>query len=507
VRVAGLTLAASGGDGIYLGVAKQGVTDTDVHIKDVVCVDNYRQGISVISAENLLIENCTLKDTSGTSPMAGIDFEPNEAGEKLVHCVMRNCVSENNRGDAYAFYLPNLNAQSLPVSIRLENCRSQGCLRAVSLSTGNSATAAVKGRIEFVNCQFAGSEYAGIAISQKPAAGCKVRFVDCEITNAAVKQLTQSPLLFSSETNVVEPVGGVEFARCTVQDPVERLPLAYLDLGGGLPLVSVTGTLTVERNGQRTVHRLTRKLLDTWLPSPVYRPIKRFETKGVRYEPVEPTARPETFGKSSARQRVHAEYLLWAEAGQTASFTVLIQPVGQGSPPPTPVRLISPAGKETALPNTQDGSETPYSFTAEETGAYKIVCEPGNSTAQAGSTSHRLCQYAESASFHLMWTAGEFFFWVPPGVREFGIKIAGDNAAERVKAALVDPQGKVVEEKDNLAQAHQFVGTRPDASPGEIWSLRLSQPSQGVLEDYHVQLQGLPPVLSSTREALLKPGR
>lgn len=507
VRVSGLTLAESGGDGIYLGVGKKGVTNTNVRIKDVVCADNYRQGISVISAENLLIENCVLKDTSGTPPMAGIDFEPNESSEKLVNCVMRNCVSENNRGDAYDFYIPTLNADSAEVSIRLENCQSRGCMRAVAITTGNDERAAVKGRMTFVNCKFEGSEYSGIIVNQKPVNGCKLRFVNCEITDSALKHPEQSPISFSSGTGNVVNIGGVGFVNCTVKDPVERLPVDYLDLAGGLHLSDVTGTLTVERNNQRTVHKLDQKLVDTWMPHQVHKDIKRFQTKGVRYEPVSPGSEPEAFGKCSARQRVHAEYLLFARAGEQVSFTVLIQPVGPNPPQPTPVRVVSPSGKEIPLPNTRDGQETPYSFVAEETGAHKVLSEPGNSTSQVNSTSHRLCQYSETGAIHFLGTAGEFFFWVPAGVSEFGIRVAGDNAAERVKAGLYDPSGKLVEELDSIAQTHQFVGARTDSSKGEVWSLRLDRPSQGILEDFHVQMQGIPPVLSCTREALLKPVR
>ena len=96
VRVEGLTLADSGGDGIYLGVAQRGVPCSDVVIRNVSCANNYRQGISVISARNLLIEGCVFKGTSGTAPEAGIDFEPTEATEELVNCLMRNCISEGN---------------------------------------------------------------------------------------------------------------------------------------------------------------------------------------------------------------------------------------------------------------------------------------------------------------------------------------------------------------------------------------------------------------------------
>ena len=65
IEVHGLTLALSGGDGIYLGVSKRGVPDENVVIQDVVCDRNYRQGISVIAARNLLIENTVMKNTAG----------------------------------------------------------------------------------------------------------------------------------------------------------------------------------------------------------------------------------------------------------------------------------------------------------------------------------------------------------------------------------------------------------------------------------------------------------
>ncbi|MBD3292639.1 MAG: hypothetical protein GF393_06915, partial [Armatimonadia bacterium] len=90
INVYGLTLTKSGGDGIYLGIGEDGATNRDIHIKDVVCDRNYRQGISVITAQNLLIENTTLSNTAGTPPQAGIDFEPNHPRQRLVNVVMRN---------------------------------------------------------------------------------------------------------------------------------------------------------------------------------------------------------------------------------------------------------------------------------------------------------------------------------------------------------------------------------------------------------------------------------
>jgi len=508
VKVLGLTLANSGGDGIYLGVSQKGVTNKGVHIKDVVCADHNRQGISVITAEDLLIEDTILKDTRGTAPQAGIDFEPNDPSERLVNCVMRNCVSENNAGDAYDFYIPTLHASSAPVSIRLENCRSVGGMRAVSITTGNDPRTAVNGKIEFVNCRFEGSEHAGIVVNRKPATGCEVQFANCVVADAALKQPMQTPILLGNAANDTEDIGGVEFADLVVVDPVDRNPMSYLDLAGGLALVDVTGSVSVERDGKRSTYTIDQKLIDQWMPHRTCKRFPRFVTEGVRFEPAFPDANRESFGgKSLARQRVHSEYLLWAEKGKDAEFAVVVEPVGRNAVAPVPIVLVSPSGKEIPLSKTGIGSETPYAFTPEETGAYKVVLDPGSNTTRVYSISHRVCEYSDSGSIHFLSTAGQFFFWVPAGVKEFGVKVSGDNVAERVKASLLDPTGKLLEEQDSIAQTHQFVVERRDASVGEGWSIKLERPSQGVLEDYHVQLQGVAQVLSSTKEGLLKPGK
>src|SRR5690606_12354958 len=73
VVIRGLTVAETGGDGLYLGAGSNG-TNKNVLVENCNFDKNYRQGISVISAENLMIRNCKLNNTDGTNPKAGIDF-------------------------------------------------------------------------------------------------------------------------------------------------------------------------------------------------------------------------------------------------------------------------------------------------------------------------------------------------------------------------------------------------------------------------------------------------
>jgi hypothetical protein len=510
VRVTGLTLADSGGDGIYLGVGRCGVPCSDVIIRDVVCTNNYRQGISVISARNLLIENCTLTDTWGTAPEAGIDFEPNLDSEELVHCVMRNCVSANNRGDAYTFYLKPLRRNSRPISILLENCRAEGSRRSLAFVTGNDGDdAGVTGKAEFIGCTFADGKRGGIVVGNKPASGARVSFRDCALIHPAITNAAQTPVEFFSHGDAVEALGTIRLERFTVRDPLGRMPPLTFRDSSGTGLRDITGTLVMQRSNETAkVYELTPALLAEWVPHSSFKTMPRFVTEGARYEPALPQSQPSARVRSTAHQRGPSEWLLWAEAGKPAQFTIHIRQVGKTTPKPAPVHLVAPSGAVSELLDTQPGAgETAYEFRPKETGAYTIRCAPKTGTATVNAPHGRVCLFGPRGKLHLLGTTGEYFFCVPAGTREFAVKITGDNASERVKAALRDPAGKTTVEEDNIVQARQFVAAPLNPARDEIWSLRFDKPSGGVLEDFFVQLQGLPPVLSHSKEALLKPIR
>ena len=67
-EILGLTLLSSGGDGIYVGRSRDNGSSysSDVTVRDVIADDHHRQGMSVISVENLLIENSRFTNTRGT---------------------------------------------------------------------------------------------------------------------------------------------------------------------------------------------------------------------------------------------------------------------------------------------------------------------------------------------------------------------------------------------------------------------------------------------------------
>ncbi len=119
IKIYGITCANSGGDGIYIAGGGR-LFSKDIVIKDVVADNNYRQAISVISVDGLLIEGAVLRGTEGTKPGAGIDFEPNGPTDRLSRIVMKNCVIEKNQSYGIWVYTGMLAPDSQPVQIDIE---------------------------------------------------------------------------------------------------------------------------------------------------------------------------------------------------------------------------------------------------------------------------------------------------------------------------------------------------------------------------------------------------
>jgi hypothetical protein len=504
VVVTGLTLTESGGDGIYLGAGRHGETNRNVVIRDVVCDRNYRQGISVITAENLLIENCVLKNTAGTAPAAGIDFEPNAPSERLVNCVMRKCRIEDNQGYALHIYARPLDGTSAPVSIRIEDCTTRGAnARSASIITSCGPKGAVKGSIELVNCRFEDAGMTGINIGSKPPDGVKLRLVNCTLADPAEKPTQAAPILFSTRAGDLENIGGVAFVDCTLCERIDRPLMKFAD-GAGVRLLDVTGTLTVERQGQRTVHHLDQKLIDRWFPFDPVLAIRPVALELAHLKPIAGSVAAVDRKLPGHRMRDRSKYLVYAAKDEKVAFRLAYQQVGRYESKPLEVQVISPAGKEIQRLSVPLHEEGECQFTAGQTGVFQVISQPGMNTVRMVSSSHPVCMAGDSGVIPLLGTVGDFYFWTPPGQREFGIRIQGEGEGERVSAAVLNAAGQKLWEKEDIGTPQSFHVQRQPGAPGEVWRLHLSRPKVGVLEDCHIELRGLPALLGFKAEEVLR---
>jgi len=148
IRISGLQIRETGGDGVYIGQDKRDPVCENIELIDLVLEENHRQGVSVISVNNFLMENCVVRGTRGTLPMAGIDFEPNSGVYGFTGCVVRNCTFLNNRGPGILVVLKKLTPDHPFTDISFENCTS----RKNTLSINIQVPSGVNGKITVLNC-------------------------------------------------------------------------------------------------------------------------------------------------------------------------------------------------------------------------------------------------------------------------------------------------------------------------------------------------------------------
>ena len=257
VLIYGLTIRDTGGDGVYLGSTGRGYGDA-ITIRDVIFDNNYRQGISVISAQNLLIENCVLKDTSGTGPAAGIDLEPDGPTNRMINVIVRNCVFENNQGPGFTISMTKLGPESKDVSILFENChiRSSAFLeeqhgRGIEISGPTSGGPG--GSIEIRNCHTENTQTYGARIFDLSASTAAIRFVNCtwnDVANGRLPKwyydLPNVPIIIWCRQNSERGPGGVAFIDCMVVDDEDRPFMIYRSTAEQMPpLTDVKGNFTV----------------------------------------------------------------------------------------------------------------------------------------------------------------------------------------------------------------------------------------------------------------------
>ncbi|MBI1827656.1 MAG: right-handed parallel beta-helix repeat-containing protein [Planctomycetes bacterium] len=245
VQVLGLTFENSGGDGIFIGVSDgpRGLWCRNLTIRDCTCNDNFRQGMSVTSADNLTVDHCSFNGTIGMP--AGVDVEPGDWTDHLINVEITNCTATGNAGSGFMVNLAKLTPMSQPVSVHFSGCTVQNSrqpgLRALLSTTGPSG-----GFVEFENCTCENTQYAGLMCDWNLDSQIALRFVNCLWNKVARYSDSDLPIeleLNGGKTSAAS--GGITFANCTVLDDRDR---DAVDVTGGSPgdsFPSVSGNISV----------------------------------------------------------------------------------------------------------------------------------------------------------------------------------------------------------------------------------------------------------------------
>lgn len=123
------------GDGIYLGVTDKDNKNINITLDNIISDDNRRNAMSVISAQNLYVNRMLVSNTSGTSPMAGIDLEPDSLTDEMKNLNFNNIISFNNKAHGFLIVLHNLTSakNTNSVTAKIKNLKIDDCDYGLSL--------------------------------------------------------------------------------------------------------------------------------------------------------------------------------------------------------------------------------------------------------------------------------------------------------------------------------------------------------------------------------------
>lgn len=216
--IEGLTLRDSGGDGIIVShdpryKDKNGIPTkrfASGTIRDIKAINNYRQGISITSAKDLLVENSVFRDTGNTNPSSGVDLEPDHDWQKLVNIKFRNTNFINNQGNGIQIGIWKYRGSKVEdISISFDGCKSTGSGRFGIKVNGidDGFYNGPKGNISFKNCEITTSKQHGIYIrndQKNPAQTFTTTFENTKVVNTATNSTGFYPVILM---NTHEPGG------------------------------------------------------------------------------------------------------------------------------------------------------------------------------------------------------------------------------------------------------------------------------------------------------------
>ncbi len=458
----------------------------DIVIENVVADDHHRQGLSVISAENLLVRNCTFSNTKGTLPMSGIDFEPNYPEERLVNCVVENCTFTGNDGSGADIYILKYNEQSPPMSIAFRDCVFDGNNRGIFLEAGKS-----RGRVEYINCRVTGSRK-HTAYFHIPGKGLEVSFDGCSFDNSipvpAFLILANRPsgdigkILFNNTliTDLISDAVALELRR-------SRIGTDFAEAAGG--------TVTFNGRPYQTAELLqNEKAVDELLK-------KHPVAEAAGFELERPQAAVPARTPALLRFRGVFSTVFLAGEGEVVKVALTGSSMwNKASKTRISYQVAAPDGniiKKDSFP--ADTNVFNLEFTAETAGLYTLTVNTNRQQVQVAGSHRGQAMRMDNGVLGLVKARGKLYFEVPAGVTEFHIAVSTDPG-ELVTASLVEPGGKKVQTHKGIDGMRIFSG-KSDGTGGSIWALDF----ESAVEDIYVHfLSPLSPYCSPSRDLLLR---
>ncbi len=374
VCIKNLRAAETAEDGLCLGGL--GLSNKNIYIENVDFASNFRQGCSICAGHGVYFKNVKFRETTGGSPLSGVDLEPAELNQANSDLYFFDCTFDANAGSGLIMSTSSV----FPITLFAKRCvfkNQRANLLDVAIRSGlyaqNGIT--VPGKAIFEDCEFLGRP------DRSPIRVTGVVLIDTLFRNCCItdggeegREATASPFLFvlnrdwdNSTAGVKRPQATVTFDNVTVKG-FEGAPLVtFNDKVGRYAVNPLKGTVTF--NGKKIdmssfSHAAPEKgLVD--LPDAVPTNFA-------------PSAAPAAIGRTETKLRFGYEsnwwqpwpdynYLFYGEEGNQATFELRFAKEPRENV--RAIKMTAPSGKTLTLGEFREGVNM-VEVTFPETGWY-----------------------------------------------------------------------------------------------------------------------------------------
>ncbi len=479
VEVSDLSIASSGGDGVYIGgdaMAK------NIWLHNLFIDNHHRQGISVINVDKLLIENCTIANTRGTPPESGIDFEPNRTDECLKNIIVKNCKFINNKSAAISIAL--FYSLKAPISITVQDCLMQDNGGGFIFDMAGNSTP-IKGFVKVKNTKIISPEnsFSPLVITSQRDNGTQISFENTTIDN---RFSDKSAININSKHS--DNIGGLDFGQMRIEQngKSEIFNITALGASGLLPF---GGKIIQVRDNRETEVDFT-PYYKKYTPNTE---LKTFKTDKLDLDLLAPAFK-EGKPENALYIRGANTFLQYAKKGQPVHLT--FSPLRKNNIF-IPVTILNEKGGK--IGNFAVKSEHfIYHFLAPEDGMYQFNVSSYNPVAIQSSAPG--CGFKAEQLNLFGGRNNILYFSVPAATDKVLVKIS-TQPGEPVSAELVDAAGNVrfvMPYQDGTCILH---ATRTPTDKPETWAVKIIK----VVEDFSIHL-GAPicPIVFTSEKNMLE---
>lgn len=498
VSIEGVSANESGGDGLYIGRdRKSGGPCRDFTVKNCVFDRNYRQGVSVITVDGLLLDSVRMTNTKGTAPEAGVDFEPNAPDEVMRNVVMRNCVCEGNHGRGIDMELVKFDKTTAPLSVLIENCRATANSEGFRVSLRRSDDWPI-GNITVRGCTFEKSRGSGLLLAHKPAGTIALSFSDCALFDNGLEDRGAADIFIGHIGNYKMPTDGITFDNVSIRQTAPREWISGREFDRfPREITGIVGMVDVTHSDGRTEKV---KMDSAWLKKryPVkltssLMPVKKFDPAAAR---VVDNAPGKPVSLSTLRFRGRVRYVFFAGKAGEYRFRGEVSRVGKLREDlhiAVPV-MEYPSGKKVGDFALSGTGNFDCAVNVPSAGFYVM------DFALNKYLTHRLSLSSVPIGVLVgerqlpVWNSvGKLFFRLPEG-DECDLAIIG-AAGERIAAEISGPDGNALWSCPSIRGWEIFHAERPG-----LYGVTFSKPLTGLMDDYGVNIFGAAPVLFLSSE-------